>query len=294
MALSSTTNKVTYTGSGTTGPFDFTFKIFATSEIAVDKYTIATEATETLVETTDYTVTIDGENGGEVNLVATLSSAYKLVIRRVLPLTQEIDYVENDPFPAATHEEALDRAAMRDQQLQEQVDRAVKVPVGSSTDPDGLITSLTAAADAAVAAQAAAELAQTGAETAQALAEAAAGTTGSMNLIIDGGGAALTTGVKLDVTIPFDCTIEEVKLLADQTGSIVIDIWKDTYANYPPTVADTITASAKPTLSSATKYSDATLTGWTTTITAGNTLRINIDSITTITRVCLHLKVRKT
>jgi len=113
-------------------------------------------------------------------------------------------------------------------------------------------------------------------------------------LIIDGSGSVITTGIKGDLEIPFDCTINRVTLLADQSGSIVIDIWKDTYANYPPTVADTITASAKPTLSTADKSQDSTLTGWTTTITAGDTLRFNVDSIATITRVLLSLKVTKT
>lgn len=120
------------------------------------------------------------------------------------------------------------------------------------------------------------------------------GTNNAINIIIDGGGAALTTGVKLDVVVPFNCTITQSTLLADQSGSIVLDIWKDSYANYPPTVDDTITASAKPTLSSAIKAQDSTLTGWTTSITAGDTLRINIDSITTVTRVCLSLKVTRT
>lgn len=116
----------------------------------------------------------------------------------------------------------------------------------------------------------------------------------SITFIIDGGGSAITTGVKGDLEIPFACVIQQATLLADQSGSIVIDIWKDTYANYPPTVADTITASAKPTISSATKSQDATLTGWTTSIAAGDTLRFNVDSATTITRVTLSLKVRKT
>lgn len=109
--------------------------------------------------------------------------------------------------------------------------------------------------------------------------------------IIDGGGVAITTGIKGDLSIPFACTITGARLLADQSGSIVIDIWKDTYANYPPTVADTITASAKPTLSSANKSDDNTLTGWGAgkTITAGDTLRFNVDSITTCTRVMLLL-----
>lgn len=112
--------------------------------------------------------------------------------------------------------------------------------------------------------------------------------------ILDGGGIALTTGIKGDIRVPFNCTINSVTLLADQSGSIVVDIWKDSYANYPPTVADTITASAKPTLSGASKSEDTTLTGWTTTIIAGDTLRINIDSAATLTRVALLLKVTKT
>lgn len=112
--------------------------------------------------------------------------------------------------------------------------------------------------------------------------------------VIDGGGSAITTGIKGDLRIPYGCTINSATLLADQSGSIVIDIWKDTLANYPPTVADTITASAKPTLSTATNVTDTTLTGWTTAVTAGDTLRFNVDSITTCTRVFVGLKVTKT
>lgn len=116
----------------------------------------------------------------------------------------------------------------------------------------------------------------------------------TISFVIDGGGSTITTGVKGDLEIPFACSIEQVTTLADQTGSIVVDIWKDTYANYPPTVADTITASAKPTLSSASKAQDATLTGWTKTVNAGDILRFNVDSVTTCQRVLISLKVRRT
>jgi len=116
----------------------------------------------------------------------------------------------------------------------------------------------------------------------------------TINFIIDGNGAAISTGVKGDVEIPFACTITQVTTLAAQSGSIVVDIWKDTYANFPPTVADTITASAKPTLSTATKAQDSTLTGWTTSIAAGSVLRFNVDSATTVERVTVSLKVLKT
>ena len=112
--------------------------------------------------------------------------------------------------------------------------------------------------------------------------------------VIDGGGSAITTGQKGHIEVPFGCTILRVTLVADQSGSIVIDIWKDTYANFPPTDADSITASAPPTITTDTDSQDTTLTGWTTSITAGDILAFKVDSITTIERVTLSLVVRKT
>lgn len=126
------------------------------------------------------------------------------------------------------------------------------------------------------------------------LADGSIALTATITFVIDGGGSAITTGIKGDLQIPFACTINEVTLLGDQSGSIVIDIWKDTYANFPPTVADTITAAAKPTISTATKSNDATLTGWTTSITADDILRFNVDSVTSIQRVTINLDVTKT
>jgi hypothetical protein len=115
--------------------------------------------------------------------------------------------------------------------------------------------------------------------------------TKTITAIIDGGGSAITTGIKGELEIPFACTIQRVTMLADQTGSIVIDIWRDTYANYPPDNADSITASAPPTISSAVKSQDSTLTGWTTTIAADSILRFNVDSVSAITRVTLSIEV---
>ena len=88
-------------------------------------------------------------------------------------------------------------------------------------------------------------------------------------------------------------TVTGVRLFADQSGSAVVDIWKDSYANFPATVADTITASAKPTLSAAAKYEDTTLTGWTTSLVAGDVLRFNVDSASTITRLTVSLTLTR-
>ncbi len=113
----------------------------------------------------------------------------------------------------------------------------------------------------------------------------------TINFIIDGSGQTILTGSKGYTVIDFACTILNNTLLADQSGSIVVDIKKIDYATFPTTVS--ICAAAKPTLSTAQKSQDTTLTGWTTAIAAGDILEYNVDSATTVTRVTLSLKVTK-
>lgn len=118
---------------------------------------------------------------------------------------------------------------------------------------------------------------------------------GEISFRIDGGGSAITTGAKkIYLRVGYDCTITGWELVADQSGSISIDIWKDSFANFPPTVADTITAAAKPSLSAAQKNNSSSLTGWTTSVSAGDYLEINVDSASTITLAILTLLVTRT
>ena len=116
--------------------------------------------------------------------------------------------------------------------------------------------------------------------------------TTAVQFVIDGGGSAITSGTKGFIEVPFACTITAARLLADQPGSIVVDVWKDTYANYPPADADSITGAAPLTIASAAKAEDATLTGWTTSVSAGDILGFNVDSASTVTRVSVILVVR--
>lgn len=121
--------------------------------------------------------------------------------------------------------------------------------------------------------------------------------TAAIGYTIDGNGNVISTGIAgAGIRIPFACTINSVTLLADVSGSIKIDILKDTYANYIFT-SGSICASALPTISSATKYEDTTLTGWTTSVAAGDVFRFKVDSSVTpvsITNVAIILKVTKT
>jgi len=118
-----------------------------------------------------------------------------------------------------------------------------------------------------------------------------------ISFTIDGGGAVLTAGEKGHIFVPFDCTITQVSAFGDASGTVTVDIWKDTYANFPPVNADSITASAPVALSTAQKYQDSTLTGWTVDISAGDVLAYNVDASptpATITRLTVALDVTKT
>lgn len=129
MTVSSTTNKVSYSGNGSTVEFAYTFKIFAAADL--DVYIRSSTGTETLQTiTTNYTVSGAGsDSGGNVTFVTAPASGETVVIQRSVAATQGTDYVENDPFPAESHEDALDRLTMIAQQQQEELDRCIKASV---------------------------------------------------------------------------------------------------------------------------------------------------------------------
>jgi hypothetical protein len=117
---------------------------------------------------------------------------------------------------------------------------------------------------------------------------------GAITVTIGDGENAITAGAKAILAeMPYAGTITGWTLVADQSGSIVLDVWKDTYANIPPTVADTIAGTEKPTLSSAHKNQDLSLSTWTTSLSKGDSLIFNVDSASTVTRVSLVLRITK-
>jgi hypothetical protein len=116
---------------------------------------------------------------------------------------------------------------------------------------------------------------------------------GAITFVIDGAGLTLSPGVKLDIEIPFACTINSVTMLADQSGSAVLDIWKAPLASFPPTSGNSICGASRPTITSAQSVQDNALVGWTTTVSSGDTLRFNVVSATSITRLTVTLKITK-
>ena len=138
MTVSTTTTKAIYNGDGSTTGFPTTFEFFDAADIEVIERVIATGGETVKTLSTDFTVS--GGNGatGTVTAVTAPASTVQWAIRRKTPLTQQIDYVENDDFPAETHEQGLDRGVMIAQERQEELDRALKFPVSdaASLDPE--------------------------------------------------------------------------------------------------------------------------------------------------------------
>lgn len=142
MTVNVETNRVPYIGAGIVGPFAITFPFLANADIKVIKTLIAAPFTQTvLVLTTDYTLTGAGAAaGGTLTLVAALPATYTLTIYRDPAVTQVVDYLPNDGFPAETHERALDRLTMICNRFRDLLARAFRLSDGDTSGIDLTIT----------------------------------------------------------------------------------------------------------------------------------------------------------
>lgn len=119
---------------------------------------------------------------------------------------------------------------------------------------------------------------------------------GSIGYIIDNGGAAITTGSKGYLQVPFDCKVLGWTIIADQSGSAVVDIKSVSVSSWPATSLTTasIAGSDKPTLSSKKAARSFALTGWTTAVTEGDVWEFYVDSASTVTRLYIAMQVART
>lgn len=130
MTVSSTTTKNSYSGNGSATEFAYGFKIFDDDDVTVIIRTNATGAEATKTKTTHYTVSgVGSASGGNVTFTSgnVPTSAQTVVLIRTTARTQLTDYVPNDPFPAASHEDALDKLTLITQELEENIGRSLKV-----------------------------------------------------------------------------------------------------------------------------------------------------------------------
>ena len=119
---------------------------------------------------------------------------------------------------------------------------------------------------------------------------AAADLTRTVNYVIDSGSLPMQVGDKGSLTIDVTGVIENIRVLSDQTGDIVFDISKTTFADFPN--FNSITSGNRVQLINTNKYFDDVLNNWTSTITAGDILRFDVISVNNIRRVLISLKLK--
>ena len=142
MTISTTASRISYNGNGVTTIFAFPYRFLNQGHLVVVSIdSLGAETVKTL--TTHYTVSGAGDPaGGSVTMLTAPATGTRLVIYRDTDVTQETDYVSGDPFPAESHETALDKLTMI---MQEKTPgaggatRAIQIPIG---DPTSVITTL--------------------------------------------------------------------------------------------------------------------------------------------------------
>lgn len=111
----------------------------------------------------------------------------------------------------------------------------------------------------------------------------------TVGFVIDGAGSVPATGPYASIVSPFSGTINSWTIVSDVSGSATLDIWKANGAK--PTNANSITASAKPTLTSSDFATSSTLTGWTTSVSTGDVFTVELEAISGCGRITLQLGV---
>lgn len=134
-----------YNGDGVTTAFTAGFR-FLDGSLVVDLID-ADGAVARQTSGVDYSVSGGSTDaGGTVTFATAPGSGVRVRIRRETPRTQQTSYTTTDEFPAESHEQALDRAMLIDQELDVAIDdvagRALLVPDGSEGmefDLEGLL-----------------------------------------------------------------------------------------------------------------------------------------------------------
>jgi hypothetical protein len=150
MTISTTTTQAEYAGDGVTTEFSFAFAArevqdvtvlvtnTTTGELDFNGTAVSAGASLTLTLNDDFTVSLT-DPGGTVDFGVSEApaSGFRVTIRRSTGLTQDTDYTPGDPFPAESHEEALDKLTLIAQELQRGISFSVRFPLGDDPTTHG-------------------------------------------------------------------------------------------------------------------------------------------------------------
>jgi hypothetical protein len=130
------TQTITANGNGVTVNYTIGFTFLDNDDVRVYlEATNVTPHTRTLLTygtgASQYTIT-GGDPGTTVHMITAPTTNQRLVILRDTPLTQAVDYIETEAFPAADHEEAMDKLTLQTQELDFKVDTKIGLAAGST------------------------------------------------------------------------------------------------------------------------------------------------------------------
>lgn len=137
MTVSNTSSRTSAIGTNAASQeIAFSFPITATSEIVVTARVTSTGVTTNMTETTDYTVSINGDSGGTVTLVSAWATTYTIFVERVTSATQTLNPQTGGTFSAANIEESLDKITRILAEHSDKLDRCLTVPNTDATTLD--------------------------------------------------------------------------------------------------------------------------------------------------------------
>ena len=129
MALETDNNVISHIADGATFTFPYDFRIDSEDHLFV-------YFGDDLVDPGLYdgSVGIGNDDGGEVTFLTEPPADTRVIIARIVEFTQEMVYPDYGPFPAKSHETALDKNVMMSQQLAERILASLRMPVGDQAE----------------------------------------------------------------------------------------------------------------------------------------------------------------
>jgi len=132
MTITNTDRKITYTGNDATTSWAYSFNIPDAASANVKLTVIATGVVST-VDAADYTISGLGEsNGGAViypKAGSALASTHQITVYRKVPATQGVSVANQTAYNAGVVEGVWDRGRMIDQDIREDTDRSLRMPL---------------------------------------------------------------------------------------------------------------------------------------------------------------------
>jgi hypothetical protein len=120
----------------------------------------------------------------------------------------------------------------------------------------------------------------------------------TLSFMIGNGTDVITTGSKGFQEVPFNFALSSWRVVGDVSGCMVVDIWKSTYAGFPPVITNTISGSNTTiTITGSQKAQNTTLLGWSASsisFSKGDWLSYVVTSASSMTRATVSLNGIKT